>query len=184
MIKSVINILEEIALRHKGVSTFKYQSDALNNAQQNDHTFQVYVDDVTNGNILTTQNNIFTLDIEMYILATPIGEETVLDVQDKAYAIALDMVAFIDTHRKWIDKVSVHDYSILTLSHYTDNDSAGVKLSLVLRVPNPVCFAHLEHNFHMHKPIQVPEKPLDVENEEIGDIDIKTIDLEITIPQC
>ena len=35
MIKDVINVLKNAALRHKGVRTFRYQADDLNNAQNN-----------------------------------------------------------------------------------------------------------------------------------------------------
>ena len=47
MIKDIIEILKNVSLRHKGVRTFKYQSDIYNNAQNNYATYQVYVDDIS-----------------------------------------------------------------------------------------------------------------------------------------
>ena len=46
MIKDLVAIFRDIALRHKGVKTFRYQNDTYNNAQNNHNTYQVYVDTI------------------------------------------------------------------------------------------------------------------------------------------
>lgn len=123
MLKDVINIIKDISLRHKGVRTFRYQSEILNNAQNNHKMYQVYVDDVSLHELNIT-TNIFKAKFEIYILGFVDDENTVLDVQNNAYTIACDIMAYIDTKDEFKGILSVYDYSILTLSHYTDDNAS------------------------------------------------------------
>lgn len=176
MIKDVINILKDISLRHKGVRTFKYQSDIYNNAQNNHKYFQVYVDDVSLHELNIT-TNIFKARFEVYILGFVDNDTTILDVQNNAYTIAVDIMAYIDELEALKGVLRVYDYSILTVSHYTDDDAAGVKLSLVLEMPNPVDLCTLEDNFN-DEPYDEPEDTeIDINDTEVGDIDLKPINL-------
>ena len=176
MLKDVINILKDISLRHKGVRTFKYQSDIYNNAQNNHKYFQVYVDDVSLHELNIT-TNIFKARFEIYILGFVDSDTTVLDVQNNAYTIACDIMAYIDELEALKGVLRVYDYSILTLSHYTDDNAAGVKLSLVLEMPNPVDLCTLEDNFN-DEPYDEPEDvEIDINDNEVGDIDLTPISL-------
>lgn len=149
MIKDIVEILRNITLRHKGVKTFKYQGKAYNNAQNNYKTYQVYLDTVSLHSYLITKD-IFTSEFEMYILSQPNGESgnTVEDVQTYALTIGADIIAYIDNDPTLRNVLSVYDYSMLTLANYSDDNSAGIKLSLVLQVPSPVNMCTLEDNFN------------------------------------
>ena len=176
MLKDVINILKDISLRHKGVRTFKYQSDIYNNAQNNHKYFQVYVDDVSLHELNIT-TNIFKARFEIYILGFVDEDTTILDVQNNAYTVACDIMAYIDVMEALKGVLRVYDYSILTVSHYTDDDAAGVKLSLVLEMPNPVDLCTLEDNFN-DEPYEDPEDvEIDINDNEVGDIDLTPISL-------
>lgn len=176
MLKDVINILKDISLRHKGIRTFKYQSDIYNNAQNNHKYFQVYVDDVSLHELNIT-TNIFKARFEVYILGFVDSDTTILDVQNNAYTIACDIMAYIDELEALKGVLRVYDYSILTVSHYTDDNAAGVKLSLVLEMPNPVDLCTLEDNFN-DEPYDEPEDTeIDINDTEVGDIDLKPINL-------
>ena len=176
MLKDVINILKEISLRHKGVCTFKYQSDILNNAQNNHKYYQVYVDDVSLHQLNIT-TNIFKAEFEVYVLGFVNDENDILEVQNNAYTIAADIIAYIDTQDAFKGILSVYDYSILTVSHYTDDNAAGVKLSLILEMPSPVNLCELEDNFN-EEPYEVePDKEIDLIINEVGEIDLKPIEL-------
>lgn len=176
MLKDVINILKDISLRHKGVCTFKYQSDILNNAQNNHKYYQVYVDDISLHQLNIT-TNIFKAEFQVYVLGFVDDENDVLDVQNNAYTIAADIVAYIDAQEAFQGILSVYDYSILTLSHYTDDNAAGVKLSLVLEMPSPVNLCTLEDNFNDEPYEDEPDNEIDLNINEIGDIDLKPINL-------
>lgn len=168
MIKSLVETIKNIALRHKGVGTFRYQGETFNNAQHNYKTFQVYVDTVSYHNLNIT-TNIFTSELQLYILGFTDDENPVIDVQNKAFTIAVDILGYIDYHLN--GQVKLHDYSILTLDGYTAQRNAGVKLSLVLEVPSPLNLCELNDNFN-----DEPVKP-----EEDDELELKVIDLPITI---
>jgi len=176
MLKDVINIIKDISLRHKGVRTFRYQSEILNNAQNNNKMYQVYVDDVSLHELNIT-TNIFKAKFEIYILGFVDDENTVLDVQNNAYTIACDIMAYIDTKDEFKGILSVYDYSILTLSHYTDDNASGVKLSLVLEMPSPVNLCSLDDTFHDETYEDDEDSEIDINNDEIGDIEINPITL-------
>ena len=178
MLKDVINILKDISLRHKGVRTFRYQGDIYNNAQNNYKTYQVYCDDVSFHQLNIT-TNIFKAEFQLYILGFPENNtpDDILDVQNNAYTIAADILAYIDTQDEFKGVLSVYDYSILTLSHYTDDNSAGVKLSLVIEMPSPVNLCELDDNFNDEPYEDEPDKKIDIDVDEIGDIDLKPITL-------
>ena len=179
MLKDVINIIKDWSLRLKNVKTFRYQDNAFNNAQNSFGTYQVYMDDVSLHQINIT-TNIFTSTFEIYILSQPTKDkDSILDVQDTAYDMAANLIAKIDNLSEYKGILSVHDWSILTVSHYTDDDSAGVKITLVLEIPSPVSLCTLDDNFN-DEPYVEKE---DVDNEitlkenEVGDIILKPIKL-------
>lgn len=178
MIKDIVEILRNVSLRHKGVYTFRYQDDKLNNAQNNYKGYQVYVDDVSYHQLNIT-TNIFKAEFQIYILGQADGTSgnTILDVQNNAYTIACDIMAYIDTQEAFQGVLSVYDYSILVLSHYSDDDSAGVKLSLVLQMPNPVNLCELDDNFDDEPHEEDQDHEIDINNNEVGEIDINPIHL-------
>ena len=174
MLKDVINILKDVSLRHKGVYTFRYQGEKLNNAQNNFKGYQVYIDDISLHELNIT-TNIFKAKFEIYILGF-VGDDTdVLEVQNNAYTIACDIMAYIDTAEPFRGILSVYDYSILTLARYTDDSSAGVKLSLTLQMPNPTNICELDNNFDDEPHEEDEDHEIDID--EVGDIDITPITL-------
>ena len=176
MLKDVIEILKNVSLRHKGVYTFRYQGDDLNNAQNNHKYYQVYIDDISLHELNIT-TNIFKARFEIYILGFVHDDKTVLDVQNDAYTIATDIMAYIDTQEAFQGILSVYDYSILTLARYTDDSSAGVKLSLVLQMPNPVNLCELDDQFDDEPHKEEEDFKIDINEEEVGDIEINPIHL-------
>ena len=100
-----------------------------------------------------------------------------MDIQNNAYTIAVDIMAYIDTQEAFQGVLSVYDYSILTLSHYTDDNASGVKLSLVLQMPSPVNLCSLDDNFNDEPYEDDEDSEIDINNDEIGDIEINPITL-------
>lgn len=176
MLKDVIEVIKNASLRHKGVRTFRYQGNDFNNAQNNHRTYQVYVDDISLHQLNIT-TNIFKAQFEIYILGFVDDEHTVLDVQNNAYTIAVDIMAFIDSQDAFQGILSVYDYSILTLSHYSDDNASGVKLSLVLQMPSPLNWCTLDDNFDEEPHEEEKDKEIDVPTKEVGDLEINPIKL-------
>lgn len=137
MLKQVINIIKSTALRHKLIQSFKYQNSILINAQNGNKYYQCIVDDNSMHQLLISQSpNIFTSTFDIYIIGFVNSDKTILDIQNDCYDIAVQLVAKLDTYQNIL---SVHDYSIMTLSHFTDDDSCGAKLSLELNIPFGLC---------------------------------------------
>lgn len=178
MLKDIIEALRHVSLTHKGVYTFRYQGDDLNNAQNNYKGYQVYVDDISLHQLNIT-TNIFKVEFQIYVLGHPTGESgnTILDVQNNAYTIAVDILGKIDSDDAYRGILGVYDYSILTLSHYTDDNAAGVKLSLVLQMPSPLNYCELDDNFDDEEHEEEQDHEIDVPDNEVGDIDITPIHL-------
>ena len=167
MLEQLVEILKNIALRHKGVKTFKYQAKVYNNAQNNHKTFQVYLDDYSLHQMNIT-TNIFVSEFQMYILSQPDKkEDSILKVQDDAFQIALDILKYLETHN--IGFLKMHDFSIMLVSHYTDDDSAGVRLSIVLEMPSPLNICDYEENFNELPYEDEPDKEIDVPEKEISE---------------
>lgn len=176
MIKDIIEALKHIALTHKGVYTFRYQGDDLNNAQNNYKGYQVYVDDISLHQLNIT-NGIFKSEFQIYILGHVDDENPIIDVQNNAYTIAVDIIAKIDSDEAYRGILSVYDYSILTLSHYTDDNASGVKLSLVLEMPSPLNWCTLDENFDEEEHEEEQDHDIDIPTSEINEIDINPIHL-------
>lgn len=140
MLEEVINIIKDVSLRHKAVNDFHYQDNLLTNAQNNHKYYQVIVDDTNYHQLLISYNpNIFTATFDIYVLGFVDTDNTILNVQSNAYDIALQIMWKIQSIDEYDGIIDVHDYSIVTLSHYTDDNCAGVKMTLELRLPFGFC---------------------------------------------
>lgn len=165
MLEQLVEIFKNIALRHKGVRTFRYQGKEYNNAQNNYKTLQVYLDDYSFHQMNIT-TNIFVSEFQMYILAQPgKKEDGILKVQDDAFQVALDILKYMETHN--VGYLKLHDFSIMLVSHYTDDDSAGVRLSIVIEMPSPLNICDYEANFNDEPYEEEPDKEIDVPEKDI-----------------
>lgn len=174
--KDVVNVIKDALSRFKGVNYVRYDGNDLINQQGNNKTLQCWIDDVSLHQFnLTT--NIVKAEYNIYILGFPENTpDSILDVQDICYNAAINVLAYIDTRDELKGLVSLYDYSILTVSHFSDDSSAGVKLSLILNIPNGVDYCELEDKFgEPYKPEE--DKEIDINDDEIGDITLKPVSL-------
>lgn len=175
--KDVVNVFKDALSRFKGVKFVKYSGDDLINQQHNYDVIQCWIDDVSFHQFnLTT--NIVKAEYQIYILGFPEEQtpDNILDVQDKCYNVAINVLAYIDTRPELKGLVSLYDYSILTLSHYTGQSNAGVKLSVVVSIPNGVDMCTLEDNFG--EPYSGDtDTEIDININNVGDLDIMPINL-------
>lgn len=140
MLQDIVNIIKNVSLRHKAVHTFKYQDAILINAQGHNKKFEVVVDTASMHQLLISNSPvIFTSTFDLYILGFVSTDTDILTVQSQAYDIALQIVNKIMDLDEYKGLIDVYDYSILTLHHYSDDNDAGVKLNIELRVPFAIC---------------------------------------------
>lgn len=174
MLQDVIKTFKDIALRHKGVRCFKYQGVDLINAQNNNKYYQVVLDDVSLHQLnITTET--FHATFHLYIMG--FGDD-VLDIQNKCYTIACDIIAKIDNTSDYDNVLSIHDYSIMTFSRFTDDAAHGVKLDIDVELPNPVDLCELDDNFNDDPYEEPQEEEIDVPTHDVpSDLDFNTIKL-------
>ena len=182
--KQVTDIIINTLKRFKGVNYVKYTGDDLINQQNNHNPLQCWVDDVTLHQFNLTQN-VAKVEYQIYVLGFTDGTSgnTVLDIQDKCYDVALYTLAYLDINEDFKGLVSVYDYSILTLSRFSDDSSAGVKLSLVLTIPNGVNYCEIDEHFNDEPYPEEQDHDIDIDETEVGTIDINPIKLPKT-RQC
>ena len=174
--KDVVNVIKDALSRFKGVNFVKYQGDDLNNQQHNYKTIQAYIDDISFHQFnLTT--NIVKAEYQVYILGFPENTpDSILEVQDECYNVAINVLAYIDTRPELKGLVSLYDFSILTLSRYTAQSNAGVKLSIILQIPNGVNLCELDDYFgEPYTPDS--DNEITINDDEVGEITLNPIKL-------
>lgn len=162
MFEQIINYILEIALRHKAVKYGKYQSRILINQQNNNAYMQVNVEDDPFFQLLVSQDNIFTVTLNLDILGFVTPEYSILQAQSDALQIGVELIAFIDQDETFRGQMSIHDYSFLGLSHFTDDNAAGQRLTLELRIPNPINLCTFLDNFDDEPDIMEIDKEIDL----------------------
>lgn len=146
MFEDIITYIMATALRHKAVMAARYKRRSLINQQHNTAYMQWVVEDDPFAQKLIDKD-IFTLTVNCDILAFPKGGYTVLDAQRDAFQVACEVLAKIDQDPEWRPYLSVYDYSLLAVSEFTADKSAGQRLTLELVIPDPVNLCTLDDNF-------------------------------------
>lgn len=166
MYKQIIDYIISIALRHKAVFFAKYLNRSYINQQNNNGYYQVNVNtDVYSQLLISVPNQPFTLTINIDILGFPTKEHTVLDCQSDALQIGVEMIHFIRQDDTFMGQLSVHDYSFLALDEFTDDRSAGQRLTLELIIPDPVNLCTFMNNFlDEPKIIETEDKDIDLKD--------------------
>lgn len=140
MLKQIVQIIKDLALRHKGVHLFRYMGEDLINAQGNNDKVQVILDDINFSEKIITKD-IVTINLEMYILdfVDTKDLDSHLEVQDECYTIAVDILTMLENNRDYSQFLDLYDWSIMTLSRYTSDNDSGVKVSIKLKVALDTC---------------------------------------------
>lgn len=156
MLNQLVNYIGSVGLKHKAVKTFKYQRRSLINQQNNNGYVELVIEDNAYLQQLITQN-IFTATFNVDILGFPKDDTEILDMQSLCMQIAVEIMAYIEQDDTFLGQLSIHDYDILLVSHFTDDESAGVRLSLELVLPNPINLCTYLDNFD--EDAEIVEKP-------------------------
>lgn len=156
MLEQIINYIGSVALKHKAVNTFKYQKRSLINQQNNNAYIEFVVEDNAYLQQIITQN-IFTGTFNIDILGFPKDDTEILSIQNACLTVAVEIMAYIEQDPTFLGQLSIHDYDILFVSHFTDDDAAGVRLSLELVLPNPINLCTYMDNFD--EETDIVEKP-------------------------
>ena len=167
MFKQLILYIINVALKHKAVRYSKYKNKIYTNAQNNNAYMQFNIDtDPYFQLLITSPNQPFTMTRNIDILGFPKDNYTVLDCQNDALQIGVEVIHYIAQDETFMGQLSVHDYSFLALDEFTDDRSAGQRLTLEMIIPNPINLCTFMDNFSEE---YIPEENTD------KDIDLKDV---------
>lgn len=175
--KEIVDSIVGALSRFKGVNFVKYTGDDLINQQNNNKTMQCWIDNISFSQYnLTT--NINKIEFQIYILGFPDKTpESVLDIQDKCYNAAVNLLTYIDNMPQFQGLISLYDWSILTLDRFSDDSNAGVKVSVILNAVSPINLCEYQDWFNDEPYEEEKDKDIDIIINEVGDIDLKSINL-------
>lgn len=135
MIKNLVECIKENAEHIKGVKFFKYEGADLINCQNNNATIQIWLEDDIFTEFITTKE-LIKVQLNIDILDKIGDNKDKLYIHDMTTKIGIVLIKLLEERYKNI--LSVYDYNMLNVSHYTDDDLFGTRMSLYLAMPSPV----------------------------------------------
>ena len=172
MIKNLIDSIKETAEHIEGVKFFRYEGQDRLNAQNNNKTIQIYVEDDIFTEYLILKD-LVKVSLHINILDKVYQQDSIEDVHDNTYKIAIVLMKLIE--RTYPSNISLYDYSLMTLSHFTDDDLFGVRLSVYLLMPSPINECNINDFINeLNKYEEVEDKDIDIKTPQI---DINNIDI-------
>lgn len=178
MIKNLVECIKENAEHIKGVKFFKYEGADLINCQNNNATIQIWVEDDIFTEYLVTKD-LIKIQMNIDILDNIKDGEDMLDTHDRTTKIAIVLIKLLEENYKNI--LSVYDFNMLNVSHYSDDNLFGVRMSLYLTMPSLVNQCNIndfidelnEYQKEEDKEITIKKPEIDINNIDIRPIKLK-----------
>lgn len=163
MLEQIVNYIGDVALKHIAVKTFKYQKRIMINQQGNNRMMEVIIEDNPYFQYLKT-SNVFTLTLNIDIIGQPKDDREILKIQNDALTVGVNILGYIEGDYTYKGYLSIHDYDFLALSHFTNDNSAGQRITLELVVPNPLDMCTFMENFDEDQMQVEEDNSLDLTN--------------------
>lgn len=178
MIQNIVEAIKEQAEHIKNIKSFKYEGQDLINAQNNNSTIQVVVEDDIYSEYIITKD-VLKISLNIDILNKCYQGDDELTIHDNCNKIAIVLMKLIEENYKNI--ISIYDYSILNLSKYSDDSLYGCRLSLDLIAPSPINACNIEDYIDLlneyekneDKEITINAPQIDINNIDINPIKLK-----------
>lgn len=178
MVKNLVEAIKEQARHIKNVKSFNYEGADLINAQNNNATIQVFVEDDVFIEFIVTKD-LVKIQINIDILDNIRENESKLDTHDRTTKIAIVLIKLLEENYKNI--LSIYDFNMLNVSHFTDDDLFGTRMSLYLTMPSPVNLCNIndeidnlnEYEKNEDKEININIKEIDIDNININPVKLK-----------
>lgn len=178
MIKSLVNAIKEQAEHIGGIKSFKYEGADLINAQNNNNTIQVWVEDDIYSEYIVTKD-LLKVQLNIDILDKVYQGDDKLEVHNTTLKIAIVLLKLLELN--YGDFINVYDYSIMSVSRYTDDVLYGQRLSVYLHMPSPVNHCNLqefidltnEYEKREDKDIDIIAPTIDIDTININPIKLK-----------
>ena len=178
MVKNLVEAIKEQARHIKDVKSFNYEGADLINAQNNNATIQIWVEDDIFTEFITTKD-LIKVQMNIDILDNIRENESKLDTHDRTTKIAIVLINLLEYRYKNI--LSVYDFNMLNVSHYTDDDLFGTRISLYLTMPSPINFCNInefidnlnEYEKNEDKEITINKPEINIDNININPVKLK-----------
>ena len=161
MYRDIINYILDTALKHKAIKAVKYQSRLLINAQPTNPSLEFVIEDNADIQFYKTSQTM-ALNLNIDVIGHPTKEHSSLDMQNYAFQAATEIVGYVDNDPQYQSILSTLDKDFLFLSHFTDDDSSGVRLSWQLAIPEPLNYCTLSDNFDEDRPADITDSNIDL----------------------
>lgn len=183
MLKQLILYFQKVALMHKAVQSSRYEARILTNAQNNRGYMQFNIDSNPYFDTLISVPNIpFTFQLNIDILGFPKkdGTYTILDAQNDAFQIGIEWLHYIRQDNTFMGQLAVRDYQFLGIDHYTDDDAAGMRMTVQFVIPDPINLCTFMDNFSEDFiPVEPEDKEIDITDPnpqtEINNLELRPI---------
>lgn len=176
MLNILIDSIKACAEKIEGVKAFDYDGiDKINNLP-NEHTVQVFVEDDIHVDYILTRD-ILKVTVNIDILDKLYQGDSSIEVHNKTFKIGVVLMKLLQ--EEYMSQISVEDYSFMTLSDYTDNENYGVRLTVYLIMPTPVCdvteYIDEENRYYQQEEndIDIPLPKIDIDSININPIKVK-----------
>ena len=157
MYNQIIQYIMKCAIKHIAVKSVKYQSRILINQQNSNPNYQVVIEDDAYLQYMKT-GNVNTMSLNIDILSHCGDDDNILDIQSTSLQIGAELIKYVETDDYFLSMLKIDDYDFLMLSHFTDDDSAGVRITIQFVVPNPVDMCSFRDNFDEDKDFTVEKE--------------------------
>lgn len=129
MIQEIIDKIKEVIKDDEVVNSFKYKREININHQSTNPYIEVVIESDPYIQFLRT-SNLHKLSLNVTIIGFPNEEKGITEamVQDECYRVARKIC--------WAQNLTIYDYSFLFFTEFTDDNSAGVRLSVDYIIPN------------------------------------------------
>lgn len=161
MYKTITNYIGETALKHIAVKCFKYQKRIMVNQQANNAYLQWVIEDETYCQWVKTAD-VFTMSYNIDVIGKPKDDTEILEIQNDAFQVAVETIGYIANDTDMRNILSVYDYDVQFISHFTNDSSAGVRVTLTLATPNPLDLCTFMDNFDEDNMGVLPETAIDL----------------------
>lgn len=141
MIKNVIDAIRDVCEKVEGIQFFSYNGADKINAQNNNETIQVWVEDDIFIQYLVDKD-IIKATVNLDILDKRYQGDKSLDIHDNTITLAVVIMKLL--HDLYQGEVYVYDYSMMTLSDYTDDELYGTRLTMYLILPSLIDVCNID----------------------------------------
>lgn len=178
MIKDLINAIKSEAEHIKNVKSFKYQAYDLINAQNNNATIQIIVENNIFVQYLVTKD-LTKVSINIDILGKVTQDKDELDVHNDTLKVGIVLMKLLES--KYSHLASIYDYNFIAVDRFTDDVLSGQRMSLELVMGSPVDACNItdyldelnEYDKYENKPIDIQKPQIDINNIDINPIKFK-----------